>query len=550
MRSSFRLFVVVAGVLALAALLPAPAGIAGGPFQVTRFDDPLPGTCDPGDCSLREAVVAANSAAGSDVINLPAGTYSLSRPGASGATVGDLDIFDDLTINKTGNGEIALIDGNGSVTHDRVFQITNGNDLALNSISVTDGSASMDPNDNFLHGGGIRVDVGGGLTMTGGKVFDNEAGANVPNPPPYGDGAGFAINGTATLIRVVVEQNDAGFGFGGGMAVEEGGVATLIDSVVRNNDSIGFGAGISIGPDSTVNVNGGGIYGNTSENFGGGVYMGGGTLNLINATVSGNHATGGAGIRARNGAVFMNSATVADNTAEDAGGIALKDDAGAPATSLTMHNSIIAGNHDTFAPPRPDCLNENASATLTSQGHNIIGDATGCTFSAGAGDHIGSGGAPVNPLFFGLAFNGGRTVDVLTHAVGGTSPAVGGGDNCVSIDARGVPRPSSGCTIGAYERVLCHNTLVNRVGTAGNDTTKGSPSLKPTPQTDGILGLGGKDNLLGGKGSDAICGGAGNDTLGGGAGDDVLIGGPGQDVCKGATGTDTAISCETKFGIP
>ena len=69
-----------------------------------------------GQCSLREAVIAANSdtasgstpgecpaGSGSDVITLGAQTYTLSIAGVgedSGLT-GDLDITNDLTINKT-----------------------------------------------------------------------------------------------------------------------------------------------------------------------------------------------------------------------------------------------------------------------------------------------------------------------------------------------------------------------------------------------------------------------------------------------------------------
>ena len=38
--------------------------LAGTTFTVTRFDDPGPGPCQPGDCSLREAVMAANAKIG------------------------------------------------------------------------------------------------------------------------------------------------------------------------------------------------------------------------------------------------------------------------------------------------------------------------------------------------------------------------------------------------------------------------------------------------------------------------------------------------------
>jgi len=70
---------------------------------VTRFDDPLPDGCAVNGCSLREAVIAANATVIADTILLPSGAYTLTRAGEDDlASVGDLDIFHDLTINVTG----------------------------------------------------------------------------------------------------------------------------------------------------------------------------------------------------------------------------------------------------------------------------------------------------------------------------------------------------------------------------------------------------------------------------------------------------------------
>src|SRR5207245_7110351 len=46
-------------------------------FTVTKTTDSNDGACN-ADCSLREAVLASNATAGSNVINVPAGTYNLS----------------------------------------------------------------------------------------------------------------------------------------------------------------------------------------------------------------------------------------------------------------------------------------------------------------------------------------------------------------------------------------------------------------------------------------------------------------------------------------
>ena len=67
-----------AAVLVLLTLAPPAAAAV---FTVTKTADTLDGACDPYDCSLREAVVAANLAAGAGVIELPPGTYVLTRTG-------------------------------------------------------------------------------------------------------------------------------------------------------------------------------------------------------------------------------------------------------------------------------------------------------------------------------------------------------------------------------------------------------------------------------------------------------------------------------------
>ena len=56
------------------ALFLLPQLAAAATFTATRADDPLPDTCLPADCSLREAVLAAEATPEPDVIALPAGT--------------------------------------------------------------------------------------------------------------------------------------------------------------------------------------------------------------------------------------------------------------------------------------------------------------------------------------------------------------------------------------------------------------------------------------------------------------------------------------------
>lgn len=65
-------------------------------YAVTKTDDTLDGSCN-GDCSLREAIAAANAAPG--VVLLPAGDYVLTRTGSDNSNVnGDLDLTAGMAI--------------------------------------------------------------------------------------------------------------------------------------------------------------------------------------------------------------------------------------------------------------------------------------------------------------------------------------------------------------------------------------------------------------------------------------------------------------------
>lgn len=68
--------------LAASLLAICAASVHAETFTVTRTDDPLPDACAPGDCSLREAMQAAEANdpfVETDTIALPNGTYTLIR---------------------------------------------------------------------------------------------------------------------------------------------------------------------------------------------------------------------------------------------------------------------------------------------------------------------------------------------------------------------------------------------------------------------------------------------------------------------------------------
>lgn len=523
------LLVAVSMMLALAA--PARAETT---YTVSRTDDPIPDGCVPGDCSLREAVIAANSTSGSDTILLqPLATYNLLKPGSSDSQ-GDLDVTGNLDIKSTGP-EDATIDANNI---DRAIEVVSGG-LSLYDITVQHGHASAD-SAGLVKGGAIRVS--GSLYLYDSKVWGNDM------PAVNGaEGAGIYNSGHTVLTRTEVSSNTNEAGFGGGIYTSGQGITEIRDSKFFNNDAVFGGALASAEDGGSVSVDRSQLSFNTSGLGGAAYQLGNSSYTFTNSTLNGNSAvdgSGGGAIRVRAGTATLNNSTVTRNEAPNGGGLSAKNDG----TSVTLANTIVAGNTDTDQGDGdfPDCLDVDAVTVTThfhTQGYNILGNAQGCQLSPTTGDRFGTPASPVNPLLDPSAsFNGGSFAQVFTYALLPGSPAIDGGNpsgGCAFSDARGVPRTLGGrCDIGAYELVKCQTTVVNRVGTFGNDSST-TPELTPTRGADGFLGLDGSDTLRGADGKDALCGGNDADTLAGGDASDFLLGGSGKDHFAGNTGNDT-----------
>ncbi|MBI2913013.1 MAG: hypothetical protein HYY03_03745 [Chloroflexi bacterium] len=254
---------------------------------VTRFDDPAPDGCLPDDCSLREAIVAANADPGPDSIHLGPGTYILQIGGRyeDAAATGDLDIADDLTIMGAGAEATVISGGRGAPlgpTEDRVYHfptvscgggIRNEGMLSLANVRVRD---------NTMRGDGGGICNVGTLLLTDSEVTGNSASL-------IGSGGGIWNSGVATLVRVTVSDNRALVQNGGGILNE--GTLIVRDSTVSGNVMEApfgsrLGGGIASGGSATLTNST--IAGNSAGVEGGGIYSGSGTLTLTNTVVSGN----------------------------------------------------------------------------------------------------------------------------------------------------------------------------------------------------------------------------------------------------------------------
>ena len=116
-----------------------PRETSAAAFTVTKTADTNDGTCN-ADCSLREAVVAANALPGHDNISIPAGNYALTgAAGENASATGDLDVTDSVSFNGSGMTTTQI---NGSGIENTIEVFDSAATLILTDLSV--GNATGD----------------------------------------------------------------------------------------------------------------------------------------------------------------------------------------------------------------------------------------------------------------------------------------------------------------------------------------------------------------------------------------------------------------------
>ncbi|MGW5640850.1 choice-of-anchor Q domain-containing protein [Streptomyces sp. NPDC003832] len=351
-----------------------------------------------GACTLRAAVMTANSQPGSTIL-LPAGRYRLAIPPnpdllngrTADPTTGDLNITAPTTVQGAGARD-TIIDADRT---DRVFRM--GADTWLSDLTVTRGEAKQ---------------------------------REVPVTDP--GGGGIANGSSRTLRRVTVTDNTAGYG--GGIFNTLGSHLTLADSTVSRNTA-GEAGGIRFDSTGTVinstiadnRVTDGWDRPGSLAGYGGGIDIRGtGLVDIRSSTITGNTATdGGGGINIA--PAYLDSLPPP-----------LTDIINLPLGHLQLHNTIVADNSAGRA--GNDC--KAVFATITSRGHNLDSSNT-CHLTAP------SDLPSRDPLLAPLQDNGGPT-DTTALLTG--SPALDAASDCPPTDQRGIPRPQGpACDIGAYE---------------------------------------------------------------------------------------------------
>ena len=396
---------------------------------------------DDGACTLREAIVAANtdSASGASAGECAAGSGAdevriATPPGATIVLTADLPTVTQTwaLVGPTGRADGVTIDGGGQY---RVFELdSNGQQQThtLRGLTVTGGLA---PN-----GGGIAVGYQEDCVFEHLAVVGNVADA-------AGGGIYTGSEGTCDMDHLYVADNEVlQFASGGGIRVGNSGSATIRNSTIAGNRAPqSGGGGILVGfysePEATFVLEQSTVSGNTAEGGGGGISINGvaGTVTIRHSTIVGNHVTG---------------ATSAG------GGVQVSGD-------VTFESSIVAGNTAVRGEGEWDDLSLGVNRT-TSMGGNVIGinGFFATEFPVGApnanGDLVGNVETPLDALLAPLADTGGL---MPTHLPMPGSPVLDagvcpGGPSDQRGGAREVDEPDvsdlngDACDAGAVEGLV------------------------------------------------------------------------------------------------
>jgi CSLREA domain-containing protein len=389
-------------------------------FTVTRSDD-RNAVCNSGvDCSLREAVNAANVGFINDTINFAAGLSVITL-------AAEIEIIPAGSLTVSGAGaNVVTIDG-GAGTN-RLFYLSNAN-VVISGVTMQGGNGVGTPP--------VGTTPGVGDVLFGGAIF--------------------SVGGNLVLNSVVLQDNGGTFLIGGGVSMF-GGTHRIINSTFSRNTSNQCGGFYFSGAAfSMVNST---ISGNTSATTpngtgGGGGFCSNGPATVRNSTVTDNSSTGvGSGA----GGVFITNGVTLD-----IGNTIIAGNSGLQFPDIRNIGTIISAGNNLIGDSAGDSA--NTSTPITYQPSDILDTPP----QLGALTIFNGGATPTHALLSGspaidkggnaLAVDPSNNSALTTDQRGSSRVFDGDGNNVATVD------------IGAFERQVfaptaAEVTIGGRVTTA------------------------------------------------------------------------------------
>ena len=328
------------------------------------------GTVTNSECSLVEAIIAANT--NSAVDTCPAGddtpvdtlvlgsnlTYTLPM---SYATYLEPVGLPSITSTIVMSGNDATIVRESSEQFGLLY-VDDSGDLTLHDLTLRNGHA---------------ITNGGALANEGTLTLINSAA--ISNAATYG-GAIATISGTTTLSNTQVLSNAAQYGGGLYSLASEVALAGAQVNYNLSATATGYGGGI-FNQDSTVTLTATQVISNVAgeyESYGGGIYNDRTTITVTNSTIRGNEASGladvdeggnGGGLYSKHQSVVKIAGSDIDhNKANFGGGIYTEQ------STLTVNNSDLSSNYAWSFGTSPDSgygagLYSKASTVAVNESH-------------------------------------------------------------------------------------------------------------------------------------------------------------------------------------
>lgn len=547
-----------------------------------------------GNCTLREAVINANTDSDSSSGDCLAGTGADHIGFAGNGTIilgSTLTISDADGLTIDGLNKNVTLSGNYLV---RVIQLNAGASLGLKNLTIANGFVEA-------NGAGISALSGSNLRVSNSTFTGNVA---------SGNGGAIDNAGTLTVINSTFTDNRGYFGG----AIRNNGLATLniANSTIAGNNAVtricpvGFLC-------TQVIADGGGIYNSGTLALDNSIVLGNiadqnpsdiagwvttahhnilgepivyyfwNGLDPVRQTVNNDSANGNFSVidptqvldlnLSHSGGSTPTLALVAASLAIDA------------ADDGICANPLLANNQDQRGVSRPQgthcdigafelaaqasadlsvtqtaapnpvmvrdkltwTINVTNNGTLAATGVKLIDTLPAIGLGSIAVQSTqGTCGSAINNL---ITCNIGTLANAqtVTVSISGIPSKTGSLANQVSVSGNEFDAQlanNSSTQAVTVQPLLCNGLVPTIVGTPGPDKIVGSK------RRDVIQGLGGNDTISGGSDNDIICGGEGQDVLNGDAGNDTLNGGAGTDSCNGGAGIDTSTNCEAAISIP